>query len=616
MQQLGVAGGVKPPLAPSNQNLTAADIKAQSNLNSKQAVGGNTISITAPASQNQNYNLQLQQQNQQRRRQQQLEWLKTGPITEANFFSKVKVALRTSACYENFLKCLVLFNQELINKTELIGLVDPFLAKFPNLYRWFKDYVEDSNYANNHVSYPLSNHLSIDSDATSAKSKFGNSNKQSLQHNGYSAGGITLPNDPQHNNNIHLEIDYLSCKQYGASYRDISAYPQPISSGQTELCKQVLNSTYVSFPSWSEDSTFISSKKNQYEELMFRTEDERFELDLVIESNMSTIRTLENLLQRLSQMSADEVAKYKVTNSLGGTSECIYARSLQKVYLDKYKDFIEAIKSNPLVVIPTVLKRLKSKDEEWREVKKSLERIWREQCERNYPKSLDYCAAPFKQNDQKHLKAKSLVTEIENIYYERLEVKEAAEQQSTEVPIIQHTDPHLSYKYEDKSIIEDAAALIIHHVKRQTQVQKEDKQKIKQIMYHFIPDLFFISRGALSDDESDPPQAAPQTANDASSSTSSNGEGDENAAGKKLRSNTTASNGAKSSSNGKNSSSSGVSTPTRHTDMNKRRLTDVDAEHLQRFKDNIPAEYRTAVSFLKLEKKLDSNTMSPQTLTI
>lgn len=43
---------------------------------------------------------------------------------------------------------------------------------------------------------------------------------------------------------------------------------------------QVLNNTWVSFPSWSEDSTFVSSKKTQYEEHMYRCEDERFEVRL------------------------------------------------------------------------------------------------------------------------------------------------------------------------------------------------------------------------------------------------------------------------------------------------------------------------------------------------
>lgn len=42
---------------------------------------------------------------------------------------------------------------------------------------------------------------------------------------------------------------------------------------------QVLNDTWVSFPSWSEDSTFVSSKKTQYEEHIYRCEDERFEVN-------------------------------------------------------------------------------------------------------------------------------------------------------------------------------------------------------------------------------------------------------------------------------------------------------------------------------------------------
>lgn len=61
--------------------------------------------------------------------------------------------------------------------------------------------------------------------------------------------------------------------------------------------------------------------------------------------------------------------------------------------------------------------------------------------------------------------------------------------------------PHLTFAYEDRQILEDAAALIIHHVKRQTSIQKEDKYKIKQIIHHFIPDMLFSQRGALSDAE-------------------------------------------------------------------------------------------------------------------
>jgi paired amphipathic helix protein Sin3a len=361
------------------------------------------------------------------KRRQQLEWLKSGPINEINFFEKLKLALRTQQCYENFLKCLVLFNHDLINKSELIKLADPFLGKFPNLYRWFKDYVENSTF----IGYAKSDQQQQQQQVVEpvdniAPHKFTNTNKYSInnnkvpvaavpltQQNGTATassaaaatdhrGGISLPQEAAQN--VHLEIDYLSCKQYGASYRDISAYPQPLSSGQTDLCRAVLNSTYVSFPSWSEDSTFISSKKNQYEELIFRIEDERFELDLVLETNMSTIRVLENVMARIGHMTSDELGKFKLTSMLGGTSECIHVRAIQRIYGDKAKEFIEGIKTNPAVAVPLVLKRLRAKEDEWREAKKNLEKTWRDQIEKNYLKSLDYCAAPFKQNDQKHLK--------------------------------------------------------------------------------------------------------------------------------------------------------------------------------------------------------------------
>lgn len=107
---------------------------------------------------------------------------------------------------------------------------------------------------------------------------------------------------------IAMEIDYASCKRLGSSYRALpKSYQQPKCTGRTPLCKearlgkcfqkdlsqiwkpylclfkiqlslQVLNDTWVSFPSWSEDSTFVSSKKTQYEEHIYRCEDERFEV--------------------------------------------------------------------------------------------------------------------------------------------------------------------------------------------------------------------------------------------------------------------------------------------------------------------------------------------------
>ncbi|KAG7468308.1 hypothetical protein MATL_G00141500 [Megalops atlanticus] len=377
---------------------------------------------------------------------------KHGVGTESLFFEKVRKALRSAEAYDNFLRCLVIFNQEVISRTELVQLVLPFLGKFPELFTWFKNF----------LGYRESSHIE------------------------------RFPKE-RATEGIAMEIDYASCKRLGSSYRALpKSYQQPKCTGRTPLCKEVLNDTWVSFPSWSEDSTFVSSKKTQYEEHIYRCEDERFELDVVLETNLATIRVLETVQKKLSRMSAEEQAKFRLDNTMGGSSEVIHRKAIQRIYGDKAPDIIDGLRKNPAVSVPIVLKRLKSKEDEWREAQRGFNKIWREQNEKHYLKSLDHQGINFKQNDTKVLRSKTLLNEIESIYDER---QEQASEENAPPP----SGPHLTLSYEDSQILEDAAALIIHHVKRQAAIQKEDKYKIKQVIYHFIPDLLFAQRGALSD---------------------------------------------------------------------------------------------------------------------
>lgn len=58
----------------------------------------------------------------------------------------------------------------------------------------------------------------------------------------------------------------------------------------------------------------------------------------------------------------------------------------------------------------------------------------------------------------------------------------------------------------DKQVFADAADLIIHHVKRQTGMQPEEKAKIKRLLKKTIPDMFRLDSGLnLSDDEDEEP---------------------------------------------------------------------------------------------------------------
>lgn len=395
---------------------------------------------------------------------------KYSTLNDFAFFDKVRKALRSPEVYENFLRCLILFNQEIVSKAELLNLTAPFLSKFPELHRWFQEFLGPA------ASMHDTSHIPMQTAAPPS-----------------SAGQRQDRSQSEH----AQEIDLSTCKRLGASY---CALPKTSEvkkcSGRTALCREVLNDTWVSFPTWSEDSTFVTSRKTQYEEIIYRCEDERFELDVVIETNSATIRVLEGVQKKMSRMSSEEMSRFRLDDCLGGNSPTIHQRALRRIYGDKAADIIQGLKKNPVVAVPVVLRRLKTKEEEWREAQKGFNKQWREQNEKYYLKSLDHQGINFKQNDIKSLRSKSLFNEIETLYDERHEQNEEIAQELQ--PVL---GPHLVLPFKDKTILEDAANLLIHHVKRQTGIQKQEKTKIKQILRHLVPDLFFSPRQQLSDDE-------------------------------------------------------------------------------------------------------------------
>ncbi|VDO94917.1 unnamed protein product [Soboliphyme baturini] len=389
---------------------------------------------------------------------------KYATFAEYQFFDKVRKALRKEEPYLNFLRCLVLFNIKIVTKRELLQLAQHFLGRFPELIKWFKDFMDGTEET---------------TDSVPAKKE---------------QEGIS--------SDLAMEIDFASCKRYGISYRALPpSYKKPHCSGRKPEDLQVLNDTWVSFPSWqSEDSSNVAQKKTQFEEWMYRTEDERFELDIVIEVNRSTIQVFENVLKRMSHMSTEEAKRFQLDDTLGGTSMTIHQRAISRVYGDCASDVIEGCKRNPYVAVPIVLKRLKEKDDEWREAQKNFDHIWREQNQKYYWKSLDHQGITFKQNDLKVVRSKALISQIEALYDER---HEAIEQQAGEIP----TGPHLEVTYpEERTVFCDVHDLLIHHVKRQTSIQSEEKRKIKRILKTILPRLFGI-KAKENDSEEDTNQA-------------------------------------------------------------------------------------------------------------
>ncbi|CAG5056294.1 unnamed protein product [Parnassius apollo] len=426
---------------------------------------------------------------------------KLATAQDYSFFDRARKALRSQHVYDNFLRCLLLFTNEIISSSELLSVTSPFLCRHPELQKWLQDFVGPPSPPHTPTTAPQHTAVGYMGVGGTAGTGgvgsvgaggplLGYTRERLSDSKRYEPGA--QPRNERVQGDAAMDIDLTTCKRLGTSYcalpRDAAARR---CSGRTPLCKEVLNDTWVSIPTWSEDSTFVTSRKTQYEEYIYRCEDERFELDVVIETNAATIRVLEGVQKKLSRMSAEEAAKYRLDDCLGGHSPTIHQRALRRIYGDKAVDIIAGLKKNPAVAVPVVLRRLKAKEEEWREAQKGFNKQWREQNEKYYLKSLDHQGINFKQNDLKAMRSKSLFNEVEAAFAAR------------------RPPPHLVVDYglhsrqEGIKILRDAAELLIHHARRQTGIQKAEKRRIKQLLRHFLPDLFSHPRQPLSDDERD-----------------------------------------------------------------------------------------------------------------
>lgn len=64
------------------------------------------------------------------------------------------------------------------------------------------------------------------------------------------------------------------------------------------------------------------------------------QLDVVIETNASTILVLEGVHKKLCRMCTDEATRFRLDDCLGGTSPTIHQRALRRIYGEKVYIFL------------------------------------------------------------------------------------------------------------------------------------------------------------------------------------------------------------------------------------------------------------------------------------
>lgn len=310
---------------------------------------------------------------------------------EWSIFEKIKKVLPSRDTWREFLKCLELYSQEVLRREEMLSLIRNLFGRHTALVDEF-DALLGSHGAQQ----------------KSAKEMW--------------------PFIPL------AETDLSQCRRATPSYRALPAsYPIPPCSYRSQLERTVCNDAWVSVPTGSEDFSFKNMRKNQYEEALFKCEDERFEIDMVIDANASTIVVLEPLAREIEALQSvrddagdDTLWRYVVDKN---TFRVTHLNAISRIYGEAGAQILELLRKYPAGAIPVILKRLKQKDEEWRRARQDLNKQWKEVNEKNYHKSLDHSSFYFKQKDKKQTSVKVLVQEAKKLL-EAAE-KAAADAQAT-----------------------------------------------------------------------------------------------------------------------------------------------------------------------------------------
>lgn len=279
----------------------------------------------------------------------------------------------------------------------------------------------------------------------------------------------------------------------------------------------------MSHPTWaSEESGFVAHKKNSYEEALHKSEEERHEYHVHLESMAHTISLLEPIAFKIGDMTPEERAVFRLAPDLGGRSKSIHQKIIKRVYgRENTQEVLQSLQDNPSVAVPVVLDRLKQIDAEWRKNKREWEKVWREVDSRNFYKSLDHQGVAFKANDKKAITGKALLAEIERIKEEQ-DKKRNSEDASLEgngenpqerMKRSQVLPRHqLEHDMHDETVLQDALKLTLCFLERNDQRQSGsnvpqynavERRRIEAFLRHYV--MYQFGLGADFDAGFGPP---------------------------------------------------------------------------------------------------------------
>mmetsp|Transcript_4507 Transcript_4507/g.10181 ORF Transcript_4507/g.10181 Transcript_4507/m.10181 type:complete len:685 (-) Transcript_4507:271-2325(-) len=313
----------------------------------------------------------------------------------------------------------------------------------------------------------------------------------------------------------------------------------------------------------------------------------RFEIDMCIDSNATTLQRLTKINDELQFLSENEMMLTKGGMVKKSSVYCpdgaglagkiyqytldgrvlgvIHKHAIKRIYGDDGTEMLDLCSKNPAVALPIVVHRLRQKDEEWRTAREVLNRKWKDLAEHNYYKSLDHRSITWRITDKRATITRTIVAEIKDrAAHNGLEGEAAANARMekakeehgtfydvtmgcaiprkmdlTGLPLPTKTifTPHLSFVYDDNSWAQQDAYRVISFALERASISPGDKERCFRLWRDFTRPwfgmslswmqspaaLFVASPRSLDDDDEDDA--------DSTSSTTDNNNGEKDSSG-------------------------------------------------------------------------------------
>ncbi|PRQ24184.1 putative transcription regulator Others family [Rosa chinensis] len=329
------------------------------------------------------------------------------------FCEKVNESLCSQDDYQEFLKCLRSYSNGIITRNDLQNLVTDLLGKYPDLMEEFNDSLECCENIDGFLAGVMRKSLSSDGHVLRSvkdkepKRKMEGVKEKERYKGKYWAKSIQeldlsncecstpsyrlLPEDyPIPSASLRSELAAQVLNDHWVSVKSglPEDYPIPSASQRSEVAAQVLNDHWVSVTSRSEDNSFKHKRRNQYEESLFRCEDDRFELDMLLESMSSTSKRAEELSNSMNENKLSMETQIHIEDHFTAQN----LRCIERLYGDHGLNVVDILRKSPTLALPVILTRLKQKQEEWTRWRADFNKVWADIYAKNHDKSLDHCA--------------------------------------------------------------------------------------------------------------------------------------------------------------------------------------------------------------------------------